>query len=69
MPPPLTYPMLVPTLKCHNRSHDASSHIIEPDDYLANSVLGTSGESLEYRNLVKGPDAEVWIKALANDLG
>ena len=36
----------------------------------ANSVLDTlSGREVEYRQLSRGPDAEVWIKALSNDLG
>lgn len=33
--------------------------VIDPD----------SGASLEYRHLIQGPDKDIWIKALANDLG
>ena len=36
----------------------------------ANSVLDeATGQLLEYRHLVKGPDAKIWKKAFANDLG
>ena len=36
----------------------------------ANAVLDPlSGRELEYRHLSRGPDAEVWIRALSNDLG
>ena len=36
----------------------------------ANSVLDPqSGRDLEYRDLAKGPEAAVWTRALANDLG
>jgi hypothetical protein len=36
----------------------------------ANSVADeATGQLLEYRHLVKGPDAKIWKKAFANDLG
>ena len=53
-------------------------HLIEPDDHLinnllpaesANAVLQDSGELLEYRQLIKGPDASIWKRSLANDIG
>ena len=28
-----------------------------------------TGVSLEYRYLIQGPDKDIWVKALANDLG
>ena len=35
-----------------------------------NAVLdATTRDMLEYRQLAKDPDREMWIKALANDLG
>ena len=34
-----------------------------------NSVLHDTGDLLEYRHLIKGPDAIIWKKSLANDLG
>ena len=54
--------------------------IIEPDDHLinhvsfldtalANSVLSDTGEVLEYRNLIRSPEANEWTRTLANDLG
>ena len=49
--------------------------LIEPDDdapsttHLINSVLHSTGELLEYRHLIQGPDAAIWKTALANDLG
>ena len=53
-------------------------HLIEPDDHHINNVLlrnsinavmQESGELLEYRQLIKGPDASIWKRSLANDIG
>ena len=49
-------------------------HLIEPDTHLINNVMNAvldkeTGELLEHRQLVKGPDRNIWITALANDLG
>ena len=42
-------------------------HLIKDD---MNAVLDiTTGEMLEYRHLIKGPDKVLWKKVLANDLG
>ena len=36
----------------------------------ANSVIDVnSGQSFNYRQLSRGPDKEVWIQSLSNDLG
>ena len=36
----------------------------------ANTVADeATGQLLEYRHLVRGPDAKIWKKAFANDLG
>ena len=41
-----------------------------PPHSLANSVIDAiTGQALEYRHLSKGPNAALWIQALANDLG
>ena len=38
--------------------------------HTCNSVLDkATGNLLEYRHLIKGPDRRIWIKALANYLG
>ena len=29
----------------------------------------TSGQALKYRHLIRGPNGDTWIRALANDLG
>ena len=49
-------------------------HLIAPDTHLINNVMNAvlnkeTGELLEHRQLVKGPDRNMWITALANDLG
>lgn len=36
---------------------------------IANSVINEDGQALEYLQLNKGPDAAIWEKAIANDLG
>ena len=39
-------------------------------DYYAAPVIDpATGESLEYRHLMNGPDKHIWVQALANDLG
>ena len=50
------------------------SHLIEPDTHLINNVMNTildkeTGELLEYRQLVKGPNRNIWTTALANHIG
>ena len=41
------------------QQEEKSNVVIDPD----------SGQSLEYRYLIRGPDGATWVKALANDLG
>ena len=36
---------------------------------VANAVIDEHGQALEYKQLIKGPDAAIWKKAMANDLG
>ena len=49
-----------------NKSHTAST----PTSYEANAVVDVNtGAVYEYRHLSKGPDAHIWIRSLANDLG
>ena len=49
----------------HLRPRAALAHNVE-----ANVVIDeVSGQSLEYRHLSTGPQRDIWIKALANDLG
>ena len=59
-------------------SSDPTPHqpaFIEPDAHLVNylhqtnAVLSDSGLALEHRHLIKGPNSQLWEKALANDLG
>ena len=36
----------------------------------ANVVIDpTSGQELKYRHLIRGPNGDTWVRALANDLG
>jgi hypothetical protein len=46
---------------------NAANAVFQPE---ANAVMDPiTGESLEYRALSTGPDKDIWITALANDLG
>ena len=45
------------------------SHIIQQEEQ-ANVVINpASGQALEYRHLICGPNGDTWVKALTNDLG
>ena len=47
----------------------AFGHLIHQEEQ-ANVVIDpTSGQALEYRHLICGPNGDTWIRALANDLG
>ena len=63
----------VTSLVTNNQPIPTIPNLIEPDDHMGNNlinvVISTTGESLEYRNLIKGPDHIAWKKAPANDLG
>jgi hypothetical protein len=58
---------------CQNRYSLATQHLVAAEQ--ARQVVACSvtdeitGQALEYRHLVKGPDHAVWRQALANDLG
>ena len=47
----------------------ALSHLIYQEEQANVIFEPTSGQALEYRNLICGPNSDTWIKALANDLG
>jgi len=58
-----------PFIKKVPKIRQTQPNIIEPDFHLLNLVLDMdTGNLLEYRYLVKGPDRKIWNKALANDL-
>ena len=47
----------------------ALSHLIHQEEQ-ANVVIDpTSGQALEYRHLIRGPNGDTWIRALTNNLG
>ena len=57
----------LPVLRKHIAQQHPQPHLICPE---INAVLDTTtGNMLEYRQLIKSPDKEIWSKALANDLG
>ena len=50
--------------------HDKVLHTPYVQKEQANAVADeATGQLLEYRHLVRGPDAKIWKKAFANDLG
>ena len=53
-------PVLVPTTNSFKYRVCTSPTIIESDYCLINVVLSTTGETLEYRILVKGSEMEIW---------
>jgi len=49
-------------------------YIIEPDTHLVNNIMNavldtTTGELLEYKQLIQGPEKHIWIRSLANYIG
>ena len=54
-----TQPRFVAALSQLLRQEEKSNFFIDP----------ASGQSLEYRHLIRGPDGATWVKALANNLG
>ena len=47
----------------------ALSHLIQREEQ-ANVVINpNSDQALKYRHLIRGPNQDTWIRALANDLG
>ena len=47
----------------------ALSHPIHQEEQANVAIDPTSGQALEYRHLIHGPNGDTWIRALANDLG
>ena len=45
------------------------SHLIHQEEQSNVVIDPTSGQALEYWHLIRGPNGDTWIKALANDLG
>ena len=45
------------------------AHPIHFHEHMTFPVINPdTGASLEYRHLIQGPDKDIWVKALANDL-
>ena len=47
----------------------AFSHLIHQEEQVNVVINPTSGQALEYWHLVRGPNGDTWIRALANNLG
>ena len=47
----------------------ALSHLIHQEEQANVLIDPTSVQALEYRHLIRGPNGDTWIKALANNLG
>ena len=47
----------------------ALSQLLQQEEQANIFIDPASGQALEYRNLIRGPDRATWVKALANDLG
>ena len=61
---------LQPLARRHTTAYVAAlSHLIHQGKKSNGVIDPTSGQALEYRHLIRGPNSYTWIKALANNLG
>ena len=47
----------------------ALSHLLHQEEQSNVVIDPASGQALKYQHLIRGPNGNTWIKALANDLG
>ena len=62
------------SLRLHSSAHliplDSSAHHATHQPADANAVLHeTTGQAMNYRFLITGPDRDLWLRSMANDLG